>query len=167
MAAARRPSSFLPLAAAAGIGAVAMVELLSLEAAPSSNTLLRVHRAHDEGISIIRAVEPAPGPNVEALRANNEPADQGEQSGCTSNIFTVLSPHDTPPSQSNIPCERPGTAISAKVFHPPCNFTVGHLNSTCPRFVRIQPTTEAGMGDRFMQFLVPYVFALEADGGYH
>lgn len=53
----------------------------------------------------------------------------------------------------------------AKRFHPACNFTIGHFDPSCPRFVHIEPmTSHRGLGDRFVQFLVPYLFALEADG---
>lgn len=53
----------------------------------------------------------------------------------------------------------------AKKFHPPCNFTISHFDPECPRFVHIEPmTSHRGLGDRFVQFLIPYLFALEAKG---
>lgn len=48
-------------------------------------------------------------------------------------------------------------------FHPPCDITLGHLDPTCPRFVRITPIATRGLGDRFVQMLVPFLVALDAD----
>lgn len=48
-------------------------------------------------------------------------------------------------------------------FHPPCDFTIGHLDAQCPRFVRTAPMATRGLGDRFVQMLIPFLVALDAD----
>lgn len=66
----------------------------------------------------------------------------------------------TPTSRLSTP-----TPTAPAAFQPPCNFTIGHLDPACPRFVTIAPLTIRGIGDRFLQYLLPYLFALDANGG--
>lgn len=86
---------------------------------------------------------------------------QGLMAGSSSLLEGVVAPSQIEPAEirTSVSVALLPLTVNAMVttdaktrFHPPCNFTLGHFDPACARFVRFNEarTAASGLGDRFV-----------------